>query len=276
VRQFLNKFRRAIWGAYEHGALGCAKGAAYSALLAFFPVLTSITALLVQVNAEAVSARIRAGLFKVAPPGVDELISQIAQRGSRPKALPVLAFVLAIWAASGVMMSLMEGFQAAYQRKSKRGIVHGRWIAMWLVLVSIGPAVAASSLMIFGDKIENDVLRLMGVLDVGETLKGGFKLLSTMIRYIVAASTIVLVAALLYFYGPDAGTRRKIWPGALLAMGLWLIITQLFAWYVRNIANYNVLYGGIGAVMALCVWMYLLALSAMVGCEFNVFSDKGK
>ncbi|MDO9067703.1 MAG: YhjD/YihY/BrkB family envelope integrity protein, partial [Deltaproteobacteria bacterium] len=64
--------------------------------------------------------------------------------------------------------------------------------------------------------------------------------------------------------------------GSLLATSLWLIITTVFAWYVRNIANYNVLYGSIGAVMALCVWMYLLALSAMVGCEFNVQSDRRK
>jgi membrane protein len=33
--------------------------------------------------------------------------------------------------------------------------------------------------------------------------------------------------------------------------------------------NYNVLYGSIGAAIALCVWMYLLALTAILGCEFN-------
>jgi len=274
VEQFWNKFRRALWGTYEHGGLGFAKGAAYSALLAFFPIITTTTALLVQVNAEAVSARIRSGLFKVAPPGVEELIRQITSSGARPVALPIVAFVLALWAASGVMMSLMEGFQAAYQKKSRRGIVHNRWIALWLVLVSIGPAVGVSALMIFGSKIESDVLRVLGVLEAGETLRGGVKLISVLIRYVVAASTIVIVAALLYVFGPDAGMRRKIWPGSLLAMGLWLAITQLFAWYVRNIANYNVLYGSIGAVMALCVWMYLLALSAMVGCEFNAISDR--
>jgi membrane protein len=38
---------------------------------------------------------------------------------------------------------------------------------------------------------------------------------------------------------------------------------------VRNIANYNVLYGSIGAVIALLVWMYLLAVIALVGCEYN-------
>lgn len=273
--QTWKRLGRAIWGAYQHGALGYAKGAAYSALLSFFPVLTTTTAVLVQVNAASVSKKITAFLFKVAPPGVEDLIRyEMTQRGARPLALPIVASLLALWAASGVMMSLMEGFQGAYQRKSTRGIVHGRWIAMWLVLVSIGPVVGASSLMIFGDRAENQVLRWVGVLDVGETLAGGVKLISMVVRYAVAMGTIVVVAALLYLFGPDAGLKRNIWPGARVAMMLWLAITLAFAWYVRNIANYNVLYGSIGAVIALCVWMWLLALTAIVGCEYNALLDK--
>ncbi|MBI4893925.1 MAG: YihY/virulence factor BrkB family protein [Acidobacteria bacterium] len=266
---------KSAWGAYEHGALGFAKGAAYSALLSFFPVLTTTTAILVQMNADAISHKVTAFLFKVAPPGVEDLIRyQMTQRGARPLALPIAASLLALWAASGVMMSLMEGFQGAYQRKSSRGILHGRLISMWLVLVSIGPVVGASAMMIFGDRAENGALRLLGLLDAGETLRGGVKFLGMLARYSVAMATIMLVAALLYKFGPDAGRRRPIWPGARVAMVLWLAITTVFAWYVRNIANYNVLYGSIGAVIALCVWMYLLALSAMIGCEYNALLDK--
>lgn len=263
--------RRAIYGAYQHGALGFAKGAAYSALLAFLPVLTTTTAILVQMNAAAVSRKIIAVLFRVAPAGVEDLLRiQMTQRGMRPLALPIVATVLALWAASGVMMSLMEGFQAAYQRTSSRGILHGRWISMWLVLVSIGPVLGASILMIFGDWMETRVLLVLGLLDAGQTLAGGVKFIAMVVRYMVSASAVVLVAGLLYMYGPDAGANRRIWPGSFLATGLWLTLTTAFGWYVRNIANYNVLYGSIGAVMALCVWMYLLALSAMIGCEYNV------
>ncbi len=274
---FWTKLRRALFGAYEHGALGFAKGAAYSALLAFFPVLTTTTAILVQMNAEAVSRKITGALFRVAPASVEELLRfYMTERGSRPLAVPIAAALLAIWAASGVMMSLMEGFQAAYQRKSSRGILHGRWISMWLVLVSIGPILGASALMIFGDRLETSILQVLGFLDMGQTVAGGVKFFAMLGRYAVSGCAVVVVAGLLYMYGPDAGSGRRIWPGSLLATSLWLLITTVFAWYVRNIANYNVLYGSIGAVMALCVWMYLLALSAMVGCEFNVQSDRRK
>jgi membrane protein len=275
VKQHWANFQDAVLGAYAHGALAHAKGAAYSSLLSFFPVLTTTTAILVQVNAESVSRKITGALFKVAPPGVEELIRyEMTQRGARPLALPILAAVLALWAASGVMMSLMEGFQSTYERRSRRGMLHGRWVALWLVMVSIGPVVGASFLLIFGDWAETRVLQLIGVLDIGETVKGGVKFVSMLARYGLSISTIVVVTALLYLYGPDAGRRRQIWPGSFLATGMWLVITAAFAWYVRNIANYNVLYGSIGAVMALCVWMYLLALTAIVGCEYNAVLDR--
>ena len=61
---------------------------------------------------------------------------------------------------------------------------------------------------------------------------------------------------------------------ALLATFLWWLTTTGFAWYVRNIANYNVLYGSVGAVIALLVWMYLLSVIALLGCEYNAQRDR--
>jgi membrane protein len=55
---------------------------------------------------------------------------------------------------------------------------------------------------------------------------------------------------------------------------LWLAATSIFAWYVRNIANYNVLYGGIATVVLLLVWMYVLSIIAFVGCEFNAEMER--
>ena len=67
-----------------------------------------------------------------------------------------------------------------------------------------------------------------------------------------------------------AGQRWKfVWRGGVLATTLWLVATAAFGWYVRNLANYNVLYGGVGTSIALLVWMYLMSLIALLGCEFN-------
>lgn len=272
--QYWASFRAALTGVYTHGGLAYAKGAAYSALLAFFPVLTTVTTLLIQANAEAVSRRLETWLFQVAPPGAESIIGNVLARGTRPAALPILAALIATWAASGVTISLLEAYQAAYRRPHTRGIIKQRLVAMGLVLGSLLPVLLASLLIVFGERVETWVLMRLGVLEAGEALVGGVNLLAHGVRIALAFCAIVAVTAVMYRFGPQAPHPRHLWPGALTATVLWLTITAGFAWYVRNIANYNVLYGSIGAVMALMVWMYLLSLSAMLGCEFNARLDE--
>jgi membrane protein len=72
-RRFWRRFGEACAAAYRDNCLGIAKGAAYSSLLAFFPVLTAIAAILVQANAEAVSRTLMRLLFEAVPPGAQGL-----------------------------------------------------------------------------------------------------------------------------------------------------------------------------------------------------------
>lgn len=273
-KRWLVCFRRAAWGTYKHGGLGYAKGAAYSALLAFFPVLTTVTTLLIQANAAAVSRRIVIFLFQVSPPGIEDLIRyQMAERGAKPVTLPLIAGLLSVWAASGVTSSLLDAFQAAYGRPHGRGTVRQRLIAIWLVVAAILPVVGASAMMLLGVKAETWLFRLLGVLESGETVRGGIRFFSYSLNLLLGFVAMVAAAGMLYWFGPVGPKGRKVWPGAWLAASLWLLLTLVFTWYVRNIANYNVLYGSIGAVIALMVWLWLLSLAAMVGCEFNTRLD---
>ena len=103
-----------------------------------------------------------------------------------------------------------------------------------------------------------------------DDLRGGVAILGKLARYVIALGTTALVTGLLYYFGPNRNMKlRTVWPGAFLTTALWLLATLGFAWYVRHIANYNVLYEGIGAVIVLLIWMYLLAAITLFGCEFN-------
>jgi len=90
----------------------------------------------------------------------------------------------------------------------------------------------------------------------------------------VSLAAVCLVTLMLYHFGPDVKGPRRLLPGAALATVLWLLLTQAFTWYVGNVANYSQIYGSIGALIAFLVWMYLLALVAMGGCEFNAALDR--
>ena len=269
-------FRRAFVTAYENNCFGLAKGAAYSALLAFFPVLTTLTAILVQANALSVSRMLSSLIFEVVPPGTEEIVLyNFTERGQRPVSLLIIATLLALWAASGVMASLMQGFQAAYRIKQGRPFLKQRAMAILLVIFVAVPIVAASGLIVFGAKAERLVFTAVGLLQEEQQLRGWVSFLGQLLRYAVALGAIVFSTALLYYMGPNRRNKlRNVLPGAAVATALWWAATTFFGWYVRNIANYNVLYGSIGAVVALLVWMYLLSVIALYGCEYNAERDR--
>ena len=275
VGQFWAICRQAFVCTYEDNCFGIAKGAAYSALLAFFPVLASIAAMLARANAESVARVLSRLLFQVVPPGSQDLVRrQFTMKGPQSAWLILGAAVLAAWAASGAMMSFMEGFQAAYRLPSGRSFLKQRGVALLLVFIGAVPAVASSALIVFGARIEQATLAWMG-LPTEDELRMGVVILFGFLRYVVALAATVLVTALLYCVGPNRPLKlRAVWPGAVLATMLWLAATSGFGWYVRHVANYSVLYGSIGAVIALVVWMYLLAVITLVGCEYNAVRER--
>jgi membrane protein len=278
LRTLLWLLRRSLWAAFDDGCFSIAKGAAYSALLSFFPVLASAAAILVQTRAEFVANILQGALSEIVPPDSQDLVlQQFRNAGARPVSLLVGAALISLWAASGVIKSLIEGFQAVYRIPRSRGFWRHSMVAIALLLLSVVPLLAASILVLFGTEIERVVLDWMKVDPYLNPLDWVWKLMSRLTRYAVAFGTTVVVAALLYYFGPYRRQRwRYVWPGAILATLLWLATTSGFGWYVRHVANYNVVYGSIGAGIALLVWMYLMAAIALIGCEFNAQYELGQ
>jgi membrane protein len=219
-----------------------------------------------------VSTTMEDALSQVVPPGTGDLVmQQFRVNGARPLSLLIVAGLVSLWAASGVIKSLIEGFQSVYKVPRSRSFLHGSAVAMSLVLLSAVPLVCASVLILFGGQIEKLVLKN---IQVNPLL---WQWLSRVARYILAFATMVVVTTMLYYFGPYRQQRwRFVWPGAVLATILWLLATSGFAWYVRNIAHYNVLYGSVGAALALLVWMYLMAVIALIGCEFNAEYERNR
>ena len=263
--------QRTLIAAFDDNCINIAKGAAYSALLSFFPVLTSAATILVQTRAQFVANTIQRFLAEVVPPGTDDLVvRQFQVRGARPLIVLVIAGLVSLWAASSVIKSLMEGFQAAYRIPRTRGFLRDSGVAISLVILSAVPWVAASLLILFGAQVEGTVLNWLKVDPELGRFAWLWILISRVTRYLVALATTVLVTSSLYYIAPY---RKQRWgavlPGAILATALWLLATSGFAYYVRHLGNYNVLYGSVATSILLLVWMYLMALIALLGCEFN-------
>jgi len=268
--------RQTLVSTLDDGCFGYAKAAAYSALLSFFPVLTSAAAILVQTRAGFVSATLQRFLSQIVPPGTEDLVvQQFRVMGERPTGFLIAACVISLWAASGVIKSLIEGFQAAYRVPRNRDFFRQSGVAMSLVLLSAMPLICASLLIVFGGQVERAVLNWMKVDPFLTPFAWVWQGASRIARYVLAFLTTITVTTSLYYYGPYRKQHwQSVWRGAILATVLWFFATLGFAWYVRNLARYNVMYGSIGAGIALLVWMYLIALVALIGCEFNATYER--
>jgi membrane protein len=268
--------RRTLVASLDDGLFAIAKGAAYSGLLSLFPVLTSAAAISIQIRADYVQRKMAAFLSHVLPPGTeDAVLQQFRYRGQRPVTLIVVAALLSLWAASSVVKSLVDGFNAAYHVPRNRSMYGHIGVGILLVFLALIPMFGASSLILFGGAIERGMLKLWKVDPVLNPLTVWLEILFRIIRYGIAFGAAWTLTAILYYYGPYRKQRwRDVWAGAFLATVLWLLATLGFSWYIRHITNYNLLYGGIGSGIALLIWMYLLAIIALFGCEFNAECER--
>jgi membrane protein len=92
----------------------------------------------------------------------------------------------------------------------------------------------------------------------------------TAVRWIIAVLTSIAVIALVYHHGvPRTQPWHRVLPGAVVATLLWASVTVGFGWYLRNYANYDVIYGSVGTAIALLIWLYLVSMVVLIGAEFN-------
>lgn len=274
--QFWGTLRAALVATVGDNSLSIAKGAAYSSLLSFFPVLTTLAAVLVQANATDVARNIASFLYEVVPPGTEDVVLRLfVVHGERPKYVLISAIILALWAASGAIMSMLEGFRSIYRIPSGRTFLQERMMAIFLVLLTTLPIVGASALIVFGNRAEVFLMERIGLAGQDAAVQGWIELVGKALRLGLAFGAFVLVTVLLYYLGPNRKqTFGNVLPGAILATVLWVLATLVFSWYVRHISNYNVLYGSVGAGLALLVWMYVWSVITLIGCEYNATRER--
>jgi len=264
--RFLRLLRLAVWRAFQHDAFSIAKASAYSSILTFFPALLIVGSVLATWRKGAPFMReITYAISRILPTGATTALAFLRGAATRPFGMLVTASLITLWTASGVMVSWMEGFRRSYELPKIWGLIKERLIAFLLVIFALVPMTFATLLVAFGSKIEADIL-----FYTAREFSPYILLMWTIIRWIIAILTSIAVIALIYHFAvPRTQPWHSVLPGASIATGLWFSATLLFGWYLRHYADYSIIYGSLGAAIALLVWMYMISLVVLVGAEFN-------
>jgi membrane protein len=254
--------------ALTNDVFNTAKAAAYSGMLMLFPTLLVVSTVLAQVpEGNSLVGTIRGAFEQILPANsMDLLQSYVLSQRFHSNQLIVSASALSVFAGLGMMLSLMEGFRRAYRLPlDDWGFWGRRARALLLVPIALVPLSAATLLVVFGHQIEQWMID-----NATHEMRHVVIIFWRVIRWSIALLTSVAVLIALYHFG----TRRKehwLWvgPGAVTGTVIWFPTTLAFGWYVTRIADYSMFYGSFGAGIATLIWLYITAVSVLLGAELN-------
>jgi membrane protein len=168
-----------------------------------------------------------------------------------------------IWAASGGFSSMMEALNVAYDVEENRPFWRTRPLAMGLTFLIGGLLVLALALMLVGPNFGE---WLAGRVGLGAL----FTAIWPYLRWSIAVAFTVLAIELIYYLAPNVKQRfGRTLPGALIAIGCWIVLSWALGLYFQRFASLNKTYGTLAAAIALMVWLYWTAFAILLGGEVN-------
>ena len=177
--------------------------------------------------------------------------------------LLVFGLVFSIYFPMRATNSLMRSVRTAYHLGPPRGPARHVLKTLLYTVMLIVTIAAALALMTVGD-------RVLSYAVVHFRLPGFVAEAWARLRF--PAVAVLCYFALFFLYAMAQDGRqpwRNIWPGTLAALTAWMAVSWLYAFYVDNIANYSLLYGSIGTVIALMIWLYMSSVVLIMGAELN-------
>ncbi len=241
-----------------------AAGVAFYAMFAVFPGMTATIAIWsLMADPAVIESYMKVAAEFIPPEAYSILNDQILALLSGPRATlgwtMAVSVAIALYSARAGVGALVQGLNVIHgiaQRSAFRSIVAGYVLTLALVgvmLLALATVVAVPLVLAF---VPFQLLNgwLLSGLPWG------------------AMFLLVLTAlGILYRFGPNTKGRRDPWLtfGAVLAALAWAVASVGFSYYLANFGSYNRVYGSIGAVIALLMWLYLSAYSVLLGAALN-------
>lgn len=253
---------------FAHGVGKNAAALAYYLLFTLFPLLIFLSNVLgiLDLNVQAITQTLQRFLPSDVVGLIESYLEHVSQTSTRT--LLWFALIFSIWFPMRTVKGLMEAVRLAYHMdKPERPIAYAirQLIYTVVFLLVIGLTLALSTL---GKHVLGYVNSLLpqSVMPISNYLLGVWQY----VRFIPIGLLMFVALGSLYTVALDKRQPvREIGPGIIAALVLWMIVSIGFSFYVENFANYSVIYGTLGAVIVLLMWLYMTAIILIMGAELN-------
>ena len=239
-------------------------GVAFFAMLAIFPAVAAVIALfgyfanpgVIMQQVQLLSDFLPAGAFHLLHDQVAALIDANVSAVGWASALSILA---ALWSARAGVAALIGGISATHGLED-RGSVEHILASILLTLILVGVALVALAAAI--------ILPIVLAIFPPGPIEA---IAASIVKWGISIGVVIFGVGLAYRHGPNRRDIRTRWlsPGLFLAVTLWAGASVGFSYYIANFASYNRIYGSIGAVAALLMWLYISAYVVLLGAALN-------
>jgi membrane protein len=269
----LNSLKQLISRVIDDEIDALAAQVTYYLLLSFFPFLLLLLSMLGYSDLKSKDVLIY--LSQIMPKNSFDLIytTVIEVFDSTNGNLLPLSIMGLMWTGSSGFRAIMRGLNKAYDEKETRPYWKTLSISMLFMIGLALVIIGVVALVVFGQTIG-------GIIEARFDVSSSFILGFDVLRYIVILGGMIFIFAALYHFTPCRRiTFKEVVPGAVFTTLGWLVASLGFAYYVNNFNNYSSVYGGIGAVIVLMLWLYITSIIILVGGEINAqgaFQREGK
>ncbi|MGI5194004.1 YihY/virulence factor BrkB family protein [Streptomyces sp. CA-288835] len=256
----------------EYRILGLAAEAAFFTLLSVPPLLLSMLGLLGYVDSWTGADTIvsletnllEASRTILTDKGVTEIAQPIlhdVMKGGRPDVIS-LGFLFALWSGSRAVNVFIDTITVMYGLDGVRGIVKTRLMAFLLFLVALLIGSVALPLMVAGpDAVVNLVSWSTTVVQI-------------LYWPTVIVLSIIFLTTLYHVSVPVRSPWIEDVPGALVALGMWVLGSFLLRIYLANTVEGPTIYGSLAAPVAVLLWIGVSAFAVLVGAAVNAAIDR--
>ncbi|MEO5699315.1 MAG: YihY/virulence factor BrkB family protein [Casimicrobiaceae bacterium] len=238
--------------------------------LAIFPAMIALMAVIPYLPIPHLDQAIMELLRQALPQRAADLFQGVVEEvtSERRGGLVSFGLVAALWSASTGMYAVMQQLNIAFNVDERRRFLKARATALGLTFLFGVLVLGAFSLVVTGGFIQDWIGNRFGF---SEILLGFF----VVFRWVIIVLALLLGLALIYYFAPNREHDFQFISAGNVTSTVLLIVASFgFSIYTSNFGNYSAVYGSIGAVIVLMLWLFITGLLIMVGAEINVVLER--
>ena len=259
---------------FQRDAINVRAGSvAFSFLLALFPATIVVFSLIPYIPIENYRDTLLNSLHQFMPDNVYHMVFNTINDIINHQHSGVLSIgiILSVYYSSRGVIGLINSFDKSYPSFRRRNFWRKTLVSFKITFLLFILFILSIGLIVAGNWAIESLMKLMGI--EGTT---AYYILAS-VKWLIIILLFYFSISLIYFYAPAMHTRLRFFSaGSTVAAFLSILTSVLFSAYINNFGNFNKLYGSIGTLIVIMLWLYYNSLVLIIGFELNASIEINK